>query len=476
MTNTTTQAPVIVPEPNFHRWTGGYCAFRRRAGRSVDQGAKDVFPGLADGLTDLFGSRSDTAVSPDIVVDVLYAETYREARAEFEADLPVGEPPAEAYSLRVHADHVRIAARSKEGFLNALNRLRLLRLMGLPNCTILDSPSFPIRAVRIIPSRVPDLEGMKCIAQATSALGYNLLTVVTDDCGGVSARARASRERLGGVFPRQIQWDAELPPRMIPDLDGPAQLDWEYATATGIQGACIDYRGEFCVDAMAASGFLYNLAYSATMLWHRDYNNFSWEKVAESTASFLPLLVSLLGGRTTAEDKGSTVDSFPITHRSVTVGPPSSTVLTAQAGVHADSLLFSHAILPPAFGRGTAIVGGTVGRYVIRYRNRRQAIIPLVENRNIGRRDIWPGRRYDPLASGFQTDPRLRSLSCFTRPRGFMGAGGRREMVFDYEWINPHPKEPIERVVFDAAGATGRQSIAVDQVVLTKRTTVPGRE
>ncbi len=78
-----------------------------------------------------------------------------------------------------------------------------------------------------------------------------------------------------------------------------------------MKGAAIRFSGELNEAAMAGSGFLFNLVYSAYMLWNENYNNFSWERVTDLSINHMPRILQLLGGRKLPSLAGGEKDIYP---------------------------------------------------------------------------------------------------------------------------------------------------------------------
>jgi hypothetical protein len=433
---------------------------------------------VSDDARRLFPELESTwpAGGPKAEIAVLSDDDYRRLLARFGFAAGADEPPREAFSLQVDAGGVRAAARSREGFIAAIHRLSLLDALGagrcpghLPRCIMLDYPVFPVRAVRLIPARPRDIRRMEPFARVVAALGYNTLHVSTDDCGPLDADGTAFLDGLAVSASLHVSVDQPLPEEIATEFDGPSILDWEHAAHHGMRGACLTYRGEMDVDAMAGQGFLYNLAYSATMLWNRDYNNFSWEKTAEATEEFLPYLVGMMREETRGWGDLDELDAFPLLAHPVELRPQSSQELVGDIDSQADALVFRHALPASPHAAGAPERDGEIGAYLVRYAGGAAERVALAENRTVGRCDIWCGRRYDPLLSRFRTDPRLRSLACFTRPRKTAGHEGALELTFDFEWRNPTPERPVERILWEPRHGPGGTGLHVEQVTLIRK-------
>jgi hypothetical protein len=227
---------------------------------------------------------------------------------------------------------------------------------------------------------------------------------------------------------------------IIQSLIGTAFLGREHeAKKSKQEGGIIDFTGDFNEQALAASGFVFNLVYSADMLWNEDYNNFSWEKVMELAINHMPRVMQLLGDRKQPSQFIGDKDIYP----ALLISDVETNTI-ANIGEIADSLIFSHAI-----ENDTSLPEGGirwVGCYSIHYLDGTKSEIPLVENLNIGRKDIWCGRRLNCATSLYETDMRLQKLCYFTRPEKKVTVDGKLVFIFDFEWINPEPDKVIDRV------------------------------
>jgi hypothetical protein len=272
--------------------------------------------------------------------------------------------------------------------------------------------------------------------------------------------------------------DPDLPRGIIDSLDGPSTLDWEHVSRqAGVRGAAVVHDGALTPEELAASGFLFNLAYSASMLSCEDYNNFRWEKIQDLALEQMPSLMDLLKGGTFSAPSKREADIYPLPLHGPgkaqgagarTIGGQERLTLVTAIGECADALIFRHAIRRPDGKAAAAADHGTlgIGQYTVRYADGEEVSVPLVENMTIGCDTTWCGRRLDPWTHTFRTDSRLRSLACGTRPVKRASGQGQVLFSFDLAWCNPHPAKRLEEITIQLDGLERAAEVAVEQICL----------
>ncbi len=399
--------PTVFPEPSFYRLSGGSVRVRE-------------------------GTESRRGLTP---ADVEEANQY------FGTCLREESLPAAAYWLRVNAEGIEIAARSAEGFAHALETMRQVSgtrggqpvSMARP-CVVFDFPCKRVRAVHLEAAGAGDVAALSRLLPVMARLRYNTLYVGAglDGLARTGGGALAALASASGI---EMLPDSRLPEGVIDGLEGPSVLDWEHVSRRpGVDGAAVRYGGPLGVDEMARSGFLFNLVYAAQLLWTSGYDNFAWERAVDPAQEAALGVAAELLGHDPKLEASDTEDTYPV-------------ALHGRIAEKADRLIFRHALASPA--PSAPAQGGRprqVGSYSIRYADGTSAVIPLREDLDIGREDLWPGRRYDAWNHRFETERRLWSLACFTRPVKWIDRDGRLRFRFDLDWANPHPDRLIEGI------------------------------
>jgi hypothetical protein len=272
--------------------------------------------------------------------------------------------------------------------------------------------------------------------------------------------------------------DPDLPRGVIDGLDGPSTLDWEHVSRqAGVRGAAVVHDGALTLDELAASGFLFNLAYSASMLSCEDYNNFRWEKIQDHVIAQMPPLMELLSGGACAASRGREADIYPLPLGGPgdgtrvgtrSIGGQEHLTLVTAIDERADAIVFRHAIRRRDGDGGPDRGTPRIGHYAVRYADGEEACVPLVENMTIGCDTTWAGRRLDPRTHAFKTDKRLRSLACGTRPVKRVSGRGQVVFSFDMAWRNPHPAKRIEEIGIRLDGLERAAEVIVEQVCLRR--------
>jgi hypothetical protein len=255
----------------------------------------------------------------------------------------------------------------------------------------------------------------------------------------------------------------EIEAEVVQNFIGTAFLGREHeAKKSNMKGAVIPLPGKVNEEELVRSGVLFNLVYSAYMLWNEDYNNFSWEKVMELALKHMQKIMQLLRDEklpslSLCEKDIYSVELYSEVKEKYKERPVSETVCGETKNIasiygKADSLIFKHAIEDGALKENNKDLIFKVGKYIIHYQDGTEREIIVQKNLNIGRNDIWCGRRYNACTYIFDTDIRLQKLSYFTRPEKIVQDDGKLEVLYNFEWINPEPDKNIERVsliVFD---------------------------
>jgi hypothetical protein len=438
-------------------------------------------------------SRGSACQGRGVTLRELTAADVERTNARFEAAVDPANPGNEAALIRLDDAGLEVAAASRAGFRNASQILPRL-LVGdragprvrLRGCLILDRPHLEVRAVRLPSLRETDLPLCGRLVQAMSWLKYNTLFV---SCGLEGLGAAGARDLAGICHDAGVMLvkDPDLPRGVIDGLDGPSTLDWEHVSRQpGVRGAAVVQQGALTLDELAASGFLFNLAYSASMLSCEDYNNFRWERIQDLALTQMPTLMELLGSGAFPAPQGREADIYPLPLggtgagaqvRSRTIGGQERLTLVTAIGECADAVTFRHAIRRPgargtsaavAFGKPEPARWGTprIGHYAVRYADGQKVFVPLVENMTIGCDTTWCGRRLDPWTHEFRTDRRLRSLACATQPAKRVSGQGEVLFSFDLAWRNPHPAKRIEEIAIQLEGLERAAEVVVEQVCL----------
>lgn len=392
--------------------------------------------------------------APPVRARTLRREDIEYAASCFKRDLDADGRCFDAYFLKTADDTVEIAAACSRGLLYALRALERLMLPegAVRKAVIFDYAPLGARAVDLSAAACSDPLLLKNLIRGVAGLKYNAIIADWERMGIAAGDERNELDALCEANGIDILRHAEDAGGLIGGLHGPSFLDWEHRSALpGVAGAAVPFSGEMTPEGLARSGFLYNLAYSATMLWNEDYSNFSWEKTVEPAMRQAYALSAVIRGKTPA--RAGARDVYPLAlayggerhaRRPELLAVPGSRLPVAFAGEAADGLVFRHALEGP--GSPEAGEGRPVGSYVVRYRDGSAEEIPLAENETIGPSGAWYGRRYDAKAHRFASDERLHTLCCFTRPVRRIPTDGRAVVIYEYEWENPKPAVPIDSV------------------------------
>jgi hypothetical protein len=439
-------------------------------------------------------SRGSACQGRGVTLRELTAADVEHSNARFEAAVDPANPGNEAVLIRLDDAGLEVAAASRAGFRNASQILPHL-LVGdragprvrLRGCLILDRPHLEVRAVRLPSLRETGLPLCGGLVQAMAWLKYNTLFVSSglEGLGAAGARDLAGICHDAGIM---LVKDPDLPRGVIDGLDGPSTLDWEHVSRqAGVRGAAVVHQGALTLDELAASGFLFNLAYSASMLSCEDYNNFRWEKIQDLALAQMPSLMDLLKGGTFPAPPKREADIYPLPLRGPgtaegagarTIGGQERLTLVTAIGECADAIIFRHAIrrrdgqgavaVTPGKPEPAAPPCGTprIGHYTVRYADGEEVSVPLVENMTIGCDTTWCGRRLDPWTHAFRTDSRLRSLACGTRPVKRVSGQGQVLFSFDLAWRSPYPAKRIEEIAIELEGLERAAEVVVEQVCL----------
>lgn len=371
----------------------------------------------------------------------------------------------ESYLLRVDENGAEAAAATPAGFLHAAGAIAALSYRN-GSCSVpciragvlFDYPAAIMRAVDITGTKCGSAEFLTRFVSLMAGLKYNTLFVDWERLG-ISGLERSELESLCDRSCISVSQNTGGSAGIVMGLHGPSFLDWEHVSRRpGFQGAAVAYGGELTADAMARSGFLYNLVYSSAMLWKEGYCNFTWESIAEPAMERAREAYRLLVGEPPEPERDlSDVDTaFQCTGCGGKQAiRPGQRATAALMGGKAHALVFTHALeaeRPDAGDAGTR----PVGRYVVRYADGSESEILLVENETIGEDTAWCSRRYNARTHRFDTDTRLHSLCCRTGIVKTVRADGSLALAYKLAWSNPRPQAVVDCVELEAYTGTGK--------------------
>lgn len=453
--------PFIYPEANNIKLSAEYAAFRHCMGISIDKAVINLLPGMPEMVAGCFPTAVEQmdAESADIVIRELSEEDIRFAGFYFKREYVSIDKANDVFFIQVTDKKAVISALNKEGFLYALQIFRCLvcrekeRIVRIKKAVVFDYAHKEIRAVSI---KSPDFSCTPLLDNLLSVMAdlrYNTLILDKKNAGILTSEELVELELLCCKNFIKLTVCSEESLDIISDLDGPAFLDWEH-DSTFMKGAAVPLTCSLNTTDMAGTGFLFNLAYSAYMLWNMEYNNFSWEKVNDLALSYIPLMMEAFDdNRICSIYNAGAIDVYPIPlqydvekyrtkpAREIACG---KTGIIAKAGERAQCLMFTHAIEGNTSKAANAGCRG--GHYTVNYNDGSSQELYLIENRNIGRSDIWTGRRYNAWKHAYDTDRSLPAISCYAGIEKRASGSGKLSVVYNLRWINPYPDKPIEDI------------------------------
>ena len=232
--------------------------------------------------------------------------------------------------------------------------------------------------------------------------------------------------------------------------------------------------------SLAKKGKFYDLMYCAEMLWNERYDHRAREVYAKILKARIPDCRDRLRGKCGIERKHAPLTlpkmggKVPAAVRAICAERPDLSLspvrltdtLTVPVGGKADALRFIHATAWEE--KRIAWVPLTViGRYVVRYEDGTEAVIPVEYDGNIR---VWnkrwgaprpePYYRHQGYVATWFADPVLESKT----------EEGEDVTLLGYEWENPHPEKAIREVVCaeDEKSAAGLLLCGVDRVKYTR--------
>lgn len=368
----------------------------------------------------------------------------------------------DAFFLHISNEGIVVAASCPGGFHYAMDALGKMatrdaegNIAGIKTGVLFDYACIKTRAMDLSSAVCYDAGLMKRFIGVLAELKYNTLIADWDSIGISACSDREELDRLCGQRCISVSKQPGECEGAIQGLNGPSFLDWEHKSRLpGTSGASLAFSGDMNEEELIRSGFLFNLVYSATMLWNDEYNNFSWERTVELAMRHAPVAARMLTGQNQVEPHGE-MDVYPAAlcfegdryrQRPEIAAAPGQTAVVADIGEPVAGLIFRHALeASGAAGKGMRDAG-PAGGYTVVYEDGSTAAVKLTENGNIALDSVWCGRRYNAKTHLFDSDPRLHSLCCRTRPVKKVLSDGRLALVYEYEWDNPDPGKAVARV------------------------------
>lgn len=454
------QIPFIYPEANNIKLSAEYAVFSRYTGIYIDKAVISLLPGIPEMIAGCLPTAVEwtDAESADIVIRQLSEEDIRFAGFYFKREYLSDDMVNDVFFIHITDKKAVISALNKEGFLYALQIFRCLvcrekdGMVRIKKAVIFDYAHLKIRAVSIKSPECSDIQLFDNLLRIMAELRYNTLIFDKKNAGILTSEELVELELLCCRHNIKLTICSEEELEVINDLDGPAFLDWEHKSV-GVGGAAVPLTCSLNTTDMAGTGFLFNLAYSAYMLWNREYNNFSWEKVNDLAHGYIPLMMEAFDNNRICSIYNADADIYPIPlqydiekHRTkpareIACG---KTGIIAKAGERAECLIFTHAI--EGNSSNAVNTGHKAGHYTVNYNDGTSRELHLTENRNIGRSDIWTGRRYNAWKHAYDTDRRLQVISCYAGIEKRALGSGKLSVVYNLRWINPYPDTPIEDI------------------------------
>ncbi len=467
----------IYPEPNGYKLSEGSFNKNGKITAYLDEQVKNIFPSILEKAGALLNveigpAQEDTA---PIIFRKLEKEDRDFAGGYFKGENRADIPDKGVYFVHAEKCRLVIAALEYTGFVYAL---QTLKQMVLPcegdsgarvKCgVVFDYPFKSIRAVEIESVADCDAVFLARLIETIAGLKYNAIVVRNPESKSKLLEKLCTENRID-------LWDsAGTDDEVINPIDGPGLLDWEHKSARPeLKGAVVAFKGMCNEKTVMEQGFLFNLVYSSYVLWKRDYNNFSWEKVAGLSMTATYKIAQALFSRKLPTAASGDADVFPVALASIKSPvveiPCGSACRIAQPEEKAASLIFSHAIKGDAAQQDkSSETDLRVGSYRIKYEDDSVSEIQLLENVNTGLENIRQSRKYNPWTHAFDTDVRLQMLSAMTSPVKIINAEGGSVLAFNYEWVNPEPDKAIREISVAVSGKRGMDCLKIYSVDIVK--------
>jgi len=252
-----------------------------------------------------------------------------------------------------------------------------------------------------------EITGLKYNSLILRGLDQNSLSreqtaQIADFCG-----RNFIRSNLGGDEPEA---DFELDAASVVNFE----LRTRFDLPEKIASAKISYDGDYTVNALAESGFIFRLCAGAVALNQPDFGNDYWDRTLESAMGYAYGLAARLSGAAVPKVR----DRFPVilSGRSFSGGA----FVLSDTIDGCDALEIRHAL------EGEPSGGETAGQYILGYGDGSTRAVDLVAGRNIGPASAKWSHAYNPLTDQFDTDRTLQTACCYTRPEPYADAASRK--------------------------------------------------
>ena len=278
-------------------------------------------------------------------------------------------------------------------------------------------PPLPVRQVSLRRPDERELDVFLALLDEVAVLDYT--SVFLRGAVGPTLRGRIA-SRCAEQRLRTNLSDVE--PEADFELDAAAVAGFELRTRFDvpdrIDSAKVSHDGEYTVDALADSGFIFRMCVGAVALGTSDFGNAYWDKALVAAMELSYRVTQRLAGA----DPSSVGDRFPVVISGRRFGSGRSEISTAIDGC--DGLEIVHAL------RTTASFGETVGQYILGHSDGSTRTVDIVAGRNVGPAATSWAHTYNALAHRFDTDGWLQIASCRTRPELYVDAASTAVTLF----------------------------------------------
>ena len=230
----------------------------------------------------------------------------------------------------------------------------------------------------------------------------------------------------------------------------------------GIRGGQISAWVGTCEQNLAREGKLYDMLFTAQMLWSADYchyNRYAYDRLIRNQIPALRSKLQDHGYPSAASGAIETVcfDAGPFL-------PDATETSVFPVGSTADSVIFRHTASKPCRRLPWAALD-KIADYLLIYEDGTDVRIPVTYTGNIHH---WNRRQNQPFPNMFYRHNGYTGVSWYCDSEESRLPDGRIVCIYQYEWINPHPERKIREIRLISAQAAETQVLVQSIITVTQ--------
>jgi len=209
-------------------------------------------------------------------------------------------------------------------------------------------------------------------------------------------------------------------------------------------------------EMMANDGTMFDLAFSACMLWEKGYTDEQWNYLYQKTIDYMPDMKYLINSSSNTITSLNNISWKPIMIKKLDkhyIKDDGKDKLTpiAEIGHEVGLLKFTHGVNSPVEYINSADgfwqpEKRKLGYYELLYQDGTKVQIPLVFGKEISYINVEWNRKPSTKYYSSSPDQLLVQASYYAKPVITMDSNGKPITIYEYICINPKPEKPIKEV------------------------------